>query len=133
MILVDHYVAESKIHGLGVFSAEVVKKGVLIWEFNPIIDIEISHESVLGLPEHVIRKIHKHGWHHPEKNSFWLAADGDYYMNHSDNPTLEREGYSFVAAKDISAGDELTCDYRIVNVLDYNPLLAIQTSTALDG
>lgn len=121
MLLVDHYVAESGIHGLGVFSAQSVKRDDLIWEFNPIIDREIPEEKLSDLPDHVVAKIYKHAWYHPENNCFWLAADGDYFMNHSDMPTMEIRGHSFVAARDLVIGDELTCDYRVVKVFDFDP------------
>lgn len=119
MILIDHYVAQSPIHGLGVFSSEIVTKGSLIWEFNAIIDRDIPVSSLSSLPPHVIKKIHKHAWFHPETQSFWLSADGDYFMNYSENPTFQLKGLSFVASRNIEIGDELTCDYRVVQVLDY--------------
>lgn len=124
MLLIDHYVAKSDIHGLGVFSAQSVKRDDLIWEFNPIIDREIPKEKLLDLPDHVVAKIYKHAWYHPEKSCFWLAADGDYFMNHSDMPTMDIRGHSFVAARDLVIGDELTCDYRVVKVFDYDPVAA---------
>ena len=119
MILIDHYVAQSPIHGLGVFSSEIVTKGSLIWEFNAIIDRDIPVSALASLPTHVVNNIHKHAWFHPETQSFWLGADGDYFMNHSENPTLQINGLSFVASRNIEIGDELTCDYRVVQVLDY--------------
>ena len=121
MILIDHYVAQSSIHGLGVFSAENATKGRLIWEFNPIIDREIPESKLSDLPSHVVNKIYRHAWYHPEIQCFWLGADGDYFMNHSETPAMEIFGKSFIASRDIFVGDELTCDYRVVNVLDYNP------------
>ena len=124
MLLVDHYVAKSDIHGLGVFSAQSVKRNDLIWEFNPIIDREIPKEKLSDLPDHVVAKIYKHAWYHPDSDCFWLAADGDYFMNHSDMPTMEIRGHSFVASRDLVIGDELTCDYRVVKVFDYDPSAA---------
>lgn len=120
MLLIDHYVARSLIHGLGVFSAENVSKGMLVWEFNKVIDHEIPESKLCELPPHVVNNIHRHAWFHPETQCFWLGADGDYFMNHSELPALELAGKSFIASRDIFVGDELTCDYRFVSVLDYN-------------
>lgn len=120
MLLIDHYVAKSAIHGLGVFSSENVAKGKLVWEFSPIIDREIPESKLSDLPPHIVKKIHTHAWYHPEERQFWLGGDGDYYMNHEDAPTLEVAGRIFIASRDIVIGDELTCDYRVVNVLDYD-------------
>ena len=121
MLLIDHYVDRSDIDGLGVFSAQNVRSGDLVWDFNPIIDREIPEENLIGLPAHVIASIYKHAWYFPEDSCFWLAADGDYFMNHSDAPTLNLCGRTFVASQDIVIGQELTCDYRIVKVLDFSP------------
>ena len=131
MLLIDHYVAESDIHGLGVFSAQSVKRDDLTWEFNPVIDREIPREKLSDLPDHVVEKIYKHAWYHPENNCFWLAADGDYFMNHSVMPTMELRGLSYVAARDLVIGDELTCDYRVVKVFDYDPIAAEQDQRSL--
>lgn len=120
MLLIDHYVAKSAIHGLGVFSSENVTKGKLIWEFNPIIDSEILESKLLDLPPHVVKIVHKHAWYHPRERRFWLGGDGDYYMNHEDAPTLEVSGHNYFASRNICIGDELTCDYRYVNVLDFD-------------
>ena len=133
MLLIDHYVAQSSIHGLGVFSAEVVAKGRLIWEFNQIIDREIPESMLSDLPPHVVNKIHRHAWYHPEIQCFWLGADGDYFMNHSETPTLEITGKSFIASRNIFVGDELTCDYRVVNVLDYNSHIGQTANTKMEA
>lgn len=133
MLLIDHYVGTSKIHGLGVFSAQDVKKGELIWQFNDVIDREIEEERLLDLPLHVVAKIHRHAWHRPERNCFWLAADGDYFMNHSDFPTLHCSDSALFAAQDFTIGDELTCDYRVVKVLDYDPEIDVQIKLVSAG
>ena len=122
MLLVDHYVAKSDIHGLGVFSAEVVVAGREIWVFNEFIDREIPEERVQDLPNHVRNRIYTHAWHRAELKCFWLSADGDYFMNHSNTPTLQLREHCLVASRNIKVGDELTCDYRVVKVAAYDPL-----------
>lgn len=43
--------------------------------------------------------------------AFIISADGDYYMNHCDNPNIEnRDGEKF-AIRDIREGEELHFDY----------------------
>ena len=121
MLLVDHYVAKSEIHGLGVFSAEDLGAGEALWVFNELVDREIPEERLPELPNHVRDKIYTHAWHRAELKCFWLSADGDYFMNHSDTPTLELREHSFVASRNIKIGDELTCDYRVVKVAAFDP------------
>lgn len=50
-----------------------------------------------------------------------LGNDADIFMNHSDQPNLLDLGDTMVAARDIAAGEELTCDYRKVHVAAYRP------------
>ena len=131
MLLIDHYVAQSPIHGLGVFSAESVPKGTLVWEFNDLIDHEIPESKLRDLRPHIVGKIHKHAWYHPESQCFWLGADGDYFMNHAETPTLELIQKTLFASKNIFIGDELTCDYRVVNVLDFSVAIAQNLSASV--
>jgi SET domain-containing protein len=43
------------------------------------------------------------------------AIDKSYFLNHSDEPNMETigSGETFVAARDIAAGEELTADYEL--------------------
>ena len=43
MLLVKTYLDKSLIHGVGVFADEFIKKGTLMWEFNPLIDVVLTH------------------------------------------------------------------------------------------
>ena len=38
-----------------------------------------------------------------------MGIDNEKYLNHSDNPTVDEEGY---ALKNIAIGDEITIDYN---------------------
>lgn len=51
---------------------------------------------------------------------FRLGNDGDIFMNHSDTPTLIDLGDTMLAARDLPAGTELTCDYSQVCVLGFS-------------
>ena len=43
----------------------------------------------------------------------------DRYTNHSDNPNTGMEGCDdMIALRDIHPGEEITCDYRHVGMLD---------------
>jgi SET domain-containing protein len=121
MLLTDHYIAKSKIHGMGVFSAESIKAGSIVWEYNSVLDIKIHEKSLLGLPKHVVDRIRTHSEYFPAEKYFILGTDGDYYMNHSDDPNLVDGGEKMFAVRDIGVGEELTCDYRIVKVATFDP------------
>ena len=98
--MIEHYVAPSPIHGLGVFAAAFVPQGAKVWEYHPAIDRIIPVSDLAGLPDHVIERIETHGEYLPEQNAFVITADGDYYMNHCDDPNLEiRGGESIVVCR----------------------------------
>lgn len=119
MLLIPHYVAPSPIHGLGCFSSANVRKGERIWEFHPIIDRVIPEADLSTLPAHIIKLVQTHAEFIPDTSVFRLAADGDFFMNHSDDPNFESFGDYAVAQKNISSGDEITCDYRVVKVWSF--------------
>lgn len=121
MLTIDHRIGLSTIHGIGVFSNEDIKKGQLVWRFSPVVDKEVHIEDVLALPDHVIRIFARHAFYVEERSTFIIGADGDYFMNHSDDPNLVDDGEFMHAARDIKLGEELTCDYGVVKVIEFDP------------
>lgn len=118
MFLIDHYIAPSSIHGLGVFAAEPAAKGQLIWQFSPYIDLIIPETALPTLPPHVARRILKRSEYRRDVGQFVLGADGDSFMNHSDDPNFfDASEYTAIAGRDITVGDEITCDYNRSRVL----------------
>jgi hypothetical protein len=119
VLLVNHYVNRSKIHGLGVFTHEPITAGSLVWRFDPMFDVEIPVSFIGGFSEEIVQMI----WHHAEYlehlGVFRLGCDGDMFMNHSASPTLIDCGDEMRAAHDLHAGTELTCDYSHVCVLGF--------------
>ena len=121
MLLIDHYVAKSTIHGLGVYSADFVPEGQKVWEFHPAINRIISEAELEGLPRYVRSLIEARAEYLMEERAFLTSLDGDQFVNHSDNPNTEKNGAEWFAARDIYPGDEITCDYRQTLVLGYDP------------
>lgn len=121
MLMVEHKISQSQIHGLGVFALEKVKLGQCVWQFNAIVDLRIPFDELQRLPAHVSRKICNHAEFRADLGMFILGTDGDYFMNHADVPNLHDGGNEMFAARDIQIGEELTCDYRTVTVLAFNP------------
>ncbi len=119
MLLIPHFIAPSDIHGLGCFAKIDILKGHRIWEFNPIIDRVIPYSELETLPTHIVHLIHTHAENLPDQAVFRLAADGAFFINHSVDPNFQDFGDYAVAARDIAAGDEITCDYRVVKVMAF--------------
>lgn len=125
MLLIKYVVGPSAVHGLGVFSYAFVPEGTKVWIFHPIIDRIISENELKKLPLDIVKKIHNHAEFIPDRQLFRLPADGDYFMNHSDDPNLDDRGDEMLANRDIRAGEELFCDYRITKVLAFDPDAAL--------
>ena len=119
MLLVDHYVGQSAIHGLGVFTKKPISAGSKVWKFDPMFDVEIPASLVDRFPEEEKRTVFRHAEFIKHLNVFRLGNDGDIFMNHSAMPSLVDQGEEMVAARDLPAGAELTCDYSNVCVLDF--------------
>jgi hypothetical protein len=51
MLIVRTYIAPSKIHGMGVFTAEPIEEGARVWVFDPTVDQEITADELAALPD----------------------------------------------------------------------------------
>lgn len=121
MLLINTTVKKSNIHGNGLFTLEDIKKGQIVWKFDPIFDKIWSISQVDGFPEHIKNFIYTYGWLDKEdKNNWRLSVDNERFVNHSDNPnlnTLNSDCFCAIANIDIKNGTELTQNY---NEFDYN-------------
>lgn len=111
MFNVPTVVAPSLIHGFGVFCAHPIPAGTVIWEFTPGLDLELTAEEVAAFPDHYRARIEMYSYINDE-GIYILCGDQARFMNHSDTPNCDDTGEVTRAARDIRAGEELTCDYR---------------------
>lgn len=121
LLLVKHFVSASPIHNLGLFAVGPIKKGQEVWRFEPDYDVEIPAAMLADLDEDDREVVRNCAEYIPDRNVYRLGNDGDIFMNHSDQPSLLDLGDQMIAAWDIAAGEELTCDYRTVHVDGYRP------------
>jgi SET domain-containing protein len=116
MLTIATYLDRSGLHGIGLFAAEPIARGRLVWEFNPLIDLEFSDEQWREMerkaaPEsfgHIRRYSYKEG------NRFYLCVDNAQFMNHSReaaNVANDKTSNTMVACADIRKGEELLCNY----------------------
>jgi SET domain-containing protein len=113
MLLVDTFVGPSDIEGVGVFAAEPIRAGQLIYRFEPAFDRLISRATVESLPESIRRFLSRYTYPHPtDWTLLVLDADNGRHMNHSVSPNTDfRDSICGYALRDIAAGEEITCDY----------------------
>jgi hypothetical protein len=113
MMLVQTYVSSSPIEGVGVFSAEHIRKGQLICRLEPNFDALFKINDVAGWPPHMDEFIRRYCYRHRDLLDTWvLELDNGRFMNHSDCPNTNFEAfYTGYAISDIEIGEELTCNY----------------------
>lgn len=113
MMLVPTYVKGSAIHGVGVFAAEPIAAGTLIWEMNELFDRRILATAIDTLPPMAQQTIRTYGYPSKAYPGEWiLEYDNGRFMNHSSTPNTDFSGdFKGYAITDIAAGEELTSDY----------------------
>lgn len=113
MLLIDTYVGPSAIEGVGVFAAEPIRKGQLIYRFEPSFDRLIGLAELEQMPESIRRFVDRYTYPHPtESGKLVLDADNGRHMNHSLQPNTDFKDSVFgYAIADIAPGEEITCNY----------------------
>jgi len=112
MFRIPTYLDRSPVHGVGVFTPVPIPAGTVIWEFDEAIDWKITPEELERFPEPFRTRIRTYCYI-DDDGLHVLCGDNAKYMNHSDEPNCDDTGeHQTVTNRDISAGEELTCDYR---------------------
>jgi len=114
MFIISTYIAKSEIEGVGVFTAEDIKKGQPISKFEPEFDRLVPVEIYENAPMYLKSFLDRYAFPHPERpDCLVFEVDNSRFMNHSDTPNTDYSDFSSgVALRDIKAGEELTCDYK---------------------
>jgi len=93
------FVAESPIHGRGLFAAKHLEAGQLIGVYEGKV---VKDDDTYVL------------WIENEDETGWTGYNGVNemrFMNHSDDPNAEMDGLDCYAIRDIVPGTEITIDY----------------------
>lgn len=116
MLLVKTKIKPSKIHGIGLFADQFIKKGAPIWRFSPGLDLKLSEEELMRLPNLAQEQILHYCYHSIVDNTYVLPFDDARFFNHSKKPNTvsidipgDPEGLE-IASRDIEAGEELLCN-----------------------
>ena len=109
MLRVKTYLDNSSIHGFGVFAAQHIKKGTLVWQFVPDIDIVIVEKDYIEQDKEFIDT---YAYYDKQLNKSILSSDNDKFTNHSYMPNTEPNiDGDVIANKDIIIGEEITINY----------------------
>lgn len=114
MFIIATYIAKSDIEGVGVFTAETLKKGQVISKFEPEFDRLVPTVEYENAPPHLKALLDRYAFPHPEKPELIIyEVDNSRFMNHSETPNTDYSDFAAgLALRDIAAGEELTCDYN---------------------
>ena len=85
MLLVPTRLAQSPIHGFGVFAAAPIAKGTPVWRFERGLDMEFDPGIVETLPEHVRTFFSHYGYLDRNVKRIILCFDDARFVNHSDD------------------------------------------------
>jgi SET domain-containing protein len=115
MLLVKTYLDRSAIHGIGLFASEPIAAGTVIWRMSPTIDVQLAPPDIEALSRPARAQIEKYIYLDKVLRTYVLCGDDARFFNHSESPNCrdlpDERGGTTVAARDIAAGEELTCDY----------------------
>ena len=111
MFRVATFISRSSIHGFGVFAAEDIPKGAIIWELDEAADWILTEKEMAAFPAKLQEQMI--AWtYQADDGNYVLCSDSAKFMNHSFEPNTDDGGQTTVANRDIRSGEELTCDYR---------------------
>jgi SET domain-containing protein len=115
MFVVRTRLGPSTIHGMGAFAIEPIRKGQVVWQFDPRVDIRMTASELSKFPPAVQEHIISHCYVEMQRGEkvIVLCADNAQYINHSLDPNMIdiEDGLVDVAARDIAVGEELTSNY----------------------
>jgi len=120
MLVVPTYLAQSGVHGIGVYAGVAIKAGDSIWEFNPAVDFVYSSRWLKRLCRESPDVVDYFSlYSYKRNNQYYYVTDNARFINHSTeaaNIGFSDNG-SEIALRDIQAGEELLEDY----FLSYDP------------
>ncbi len=112
MLLVPTYTSASPIEGVGLFAAEAIPAGTLIWRFEPAFDRVIPEDVFAALPPPARAFIERYGYITPQIPGGWVVSlDNTRFINHATDPNTDNTTPQTFARRAIAKGEEITCDY----------------------
>lgn len=113
MQFVETQVKPSPIAGLGLFAAQRIPKGTIVFRWVAGFDLLWTMEQFNAFPELARKTLYRFGWRHGDG---WRASyDESRYTNHSkmhQNITWDPTQDASVALRDIEVGEEILEDYE---------------------
>lgn len=114
MLLIKTYIASSAIEGVGVFAAQPIAKGAVIWRTDRTFDMLVSVATYRSAEPHLKELLDRYAYPSCDKPGFLVyEIDNGRFMNHAEQPNTDFSGFGVGTALDeIRVGRELTCNYH---------------------
>lgn len=114
MIHIKYKIKSSPIHGIGLFTDQDIKKGMLVYTPNPVLDTDITQQQFDELSSSEKNEVMYYGYFHKKTQRYHVAFDAIRILNHATvgvaNVTQD-DSMTMTAIRDIKEGEELLQDY----------------------
>ncbi len=101
--------------GVGVFATRRIPRGTITWA-QCSLDRVLTRADVTELGPAYHAAIDRYGYQN-RAGEWVLCWDFGRFMNHSCDPAVLSPGFDIdVAVRDVEAGEQLTCDYALLNL-----------------
>lgn len=117
MLHIDYRLAESKIHGIGLFADQDIQAGQVVYTASPLLDLDITDEQFQALSERERQEIRWWGFFDVPTARWHVDFDMSKFINHSpvgEATLTQDESHTeafLVATRAIKKGEELTQNY----------------------
>lgn len=117
VLFVNTTLAPSRIHGTGLFSAEPIPRGKIVFLWPMTDRHQLRPEDVVREAEKGDRRIYDSSVRIIGRHFVYseCGLEPDEFVNHASSPNLVYVMGAGVALRDIAAFEELTIDYRLLN------------------
>ena len=122
------YVGPSKIHGVGIFAIDNIKKDDLIFQYKNNLTKKINKKVLdyIGISKNQQDVLSR--MYYANDEAIFIKRNQDIhwvnFMNHSKKPNMVYGLNNYFAKTDIKANEELTVDFSLNN---YHPKLNFKT------
>lgn len=107
-------------HGTGLFAAEFIPEGTIIWRFDPVVDIRLTINQIERLAPACREQIERYTYREKSSGLYVLCGDDARFFNHSSDPNCidfeDDSGGITIARCAIESGAEMTCDYALFDL-----------------
>lgn len=117
MPLVKTKLDRSRVHGMGLFAAEHIAEGMIIWRLDPAIDLRLTQAHLDLLAPACREQIERYTYREKSSGLYVLCGDDARFFNHSPEPDCTDietgDGGVTVTRRAIKPDEELTCDHAL--------------------